>query len=73
MKTMGRSLIQQFHDDEGGQVIIDYVLTLAVIISIVTAMSVGFRKSLFAIWQVFSREISAACPGCPPDPSVRLR
>ncbi len=52
---------------------VDYVLTLAIVVSVVTIMAIGFRKSLFTLWQGIAREVSAACPGCPPDSRIRLR
>lgn len=57
---------------EEGQAVVDYILTLAIIVTVVTVLSLGFRTSLFKLWQTFAREISAACPDCPPDPSIRL-
>jgi len=59
--------------DEGGQVIVDYVLTLSIVVSVVLIVGTLFRKSLFHLWEVMTKEISAACPGCPPDPKIRLR
>ena len=32
---------------------------LALAIGVVTTISVGFKKSLLSIWQVFARDISA--------------
>ena len=60
-------------DDEGGQAVVEYVLATMVALSVVSIISISFRRSIFALWNVFSRDISAACPGCPPDASVRIR
>lgn len=62
-----------FFKDENGQAVVDYVLTLTVVVTIVGIIATGFRRSLFKIWEIFSKEISAACPGCPPDPGVNIR
>lgn len=57
--------------DEGGQAIVEYMLMLTVAIGAVTIIAVGFRRSIFKLWTTLAKEISAACPGCPPDPSIR--
>ncbi len=59
--------------DEGGQAIVDYVLTLLVVVSVVTILAKGFRTTLLSLWQMMAREISAPCPGCAADPRIRLR
>ena len=59
--------------NQSGQAVIEYVLMLLMALSIVSIIGIGFRKSLYRIWQSFAQDISAACPGCPPDPKVRLR
>ncbi len=65
--------MKKFLKDEGGQVIVDYLLTLSLVVFVVTILATGFRKSLFALWEVLTKEISAACPGCSTDPRLRLR
>ena len=60
-------------DDEEGQAVVEYILMILMAVSVVTIIGVGFRKTLFKLWTLFAQEISAGCPGCPPDPRVRLR
>lgn len=60
-------------DDEGGQVIVEYLIILTLVIGVVVGISVTFRKSIVRIWEVFGKEIAAGCIGCPPDPGVRIR
>ena len=61
-----------FLRDEEGQAVVEYVLMLITAISVVALMGAGLRRSLFTVWEFFAKQISAACPGCPPDPSVRF-
>jgi hypothetical protein len=63
--------MRTFLRNESGQAIVDYVLTLLLLVSIVTIMATGFRRSLFSLWKTVSREVSAPCPGCAADPSIR--
>lgn len=57
---------------QSGQVLVDYLLTLALTVTIVTLLAQGFRTGLRALWQTIAQEVSAACPGCPPDSTIRL-
>jgi Flp pilus assembly pilin Flp len=60
--------------NEQGQAVVEYVLMLVIALGVVTSISVGFKKSLLSVWQVFAQEVSAPCPGdCTPNPSVRVR
>jgi hypothetical protein len=59
--------------DESGQAVVEYMLTLLTVVTVVTILATGFRRSLVGLWQVFTRDIAAACPGCPADPSIRIR
>jgi Flp pilus assembly pilin Flp len=68
-----RKVFTRFMKDEGGQAIVEYILTLVIAVGVVGSMTAILRKSLFGIWQLFSKEITAACPGCPANPSIRLR
>jgi Flp pilus assembly pilin Flp len=70
--ALGRGLARLARDEEG-QAVVEYILMVSVTIAAVGALSFGFRKTLFRIWGLFAQEISAACPGCPPDPQIRLR
>lgn len=57
--------------DEQGQAILEYVLSIVLAIAVVGILAGAFRASVVKLWVMMSREISAACPGCPADPTVR--
>jgi hypothetical protein len=59
--------------NQQGQAVLEYMLMLSVALAVVTTISIGFKKSLFTIWGIFSQEIAAPCPGCPADPKVKFR
>jgi Flp pilus assembly pilin Flp len=59
--------------NQQGQAVLEYMLMLSVALAVVTTISIGFKKSLFTIWGIFSKEISAPCPGCAADPKVQFR
>lgn len=58
-------------NSEAGQALIEYVLLIAITITLVTIMATGLRRSVFTLWSFYSRAISAPCPGCPPPTAVR--
>jgi Flp pilus assembly pilin Flp len=58
---------------ESGQAVVEYLLMVVVAISIVAVMGTSFRKTLIGIWGFYIRQISAACPGCTPNPGYRFR
>ncbi len=58
--------------DESGQAIVEYVIILAMVVSVVTMMSSQLRRALFTFWETMAKEISAACPDCPKDPTIRF-
>jgi Flp pilus assembly pilin Flp len=62
-----------FYRNESGQAVVEYLLMLAVIVAIVGAVGIGFRKILVKLWEKMARDIAAPCPGCPPPPDVRIR
>jgi Flp pilus assembly pilin Flp len=66
-------LLVRLHRDEEGQAVVEYILMVSATIVSVGALSFGFRKTLFKIWEMFARDITAACPGCPPEDKIRLR
>lgn len=68
-----RGFLSRLRKDENGQAIVEYVLTLATIVTIVLIIGTGFRRSLFVLWETIAKEVAAACPGCPADPNIRLR
>lgn len=59
--------------DEKGQAVIEYILMAVVALSLVSIITTSFRRSLIQIWGFYISEISAACPGCPPNPDYRFR
>jgi Flp pilus assembly pilin Flp len=73
MVKFWREAVTKFLRDESGQAIVEYVLALSIALTIVTILATTLRRSLFKLWEGFAREISAACPDCPPDPKIRLR
>jgi hypothetical protein len=57
---------------ESGQAVLEYVLMLSMAVGVVILIGVGFRKSIFKVWQGFTRDIAAACPGCPPNDQAKF-
>jgi Flp pilus assembly pilin Flp len=58
-------------NSEAGQALIEYVLLIAITISLVTIMATGLRRSVFTLWSFYTKAIAAPCPGCPPPDGVR--
>jgi hypothetical protein len=56
----------------GGQALVEYILMLAFVVALLGIINAGFKKSICGLWRDFFAEISAACPGCTPDPSYRF-
>jgi hypothetical protein len=54
-----------------GQAVIEFVIMLSMSVSVVAATAIIFRQTIMAMWVSLAKDISAACPGCPPDTSVR--
>ncbi len=69
--TRAGSAGQRALKDDRGQAILEYVLMVALAVGVVTMIGVGFRKTVFKLWKGFSRDVAAACPGCPPNPGIR--
>jgi Flp pilus assembly pilin Flp len=57
--------------EEEGQALIEYVLLIAITISLVTLMATGLRKSVFGLWGFYTRAVAAPCPGCPGPSEVK--
>lgn len=68
-----KTAVSRFARDEEGQAVVEYLLMVSVTVVAAGILGFGFRKTLFKLWGIFAEEISAACPGCPPDPQVRVR
>jgi hypothetical protein len=58
---------------ESGQAIFEYLLMVALAIAMTALMATSFRKTLLLVWGYYIQNISAACPGCPPNPAYRFR
>ena len=56
--------------DESGQGLIEYILMLAVAISIFGALANGFKRIILSTWQKMACEVAAPCPGCAPPEGV---
>jgi len=68
-----RKFLNDFLNREDGQALVEYILALSIVITIVTILATGLRTSMYKVWEFYSRQVSAACPGCPPAPSMRFR
>lgn len=49
---------------EDGQVIVEYILMLAVAATLLGLMARGFRTTIFKVWETWTQEIAAPCPDC---------
>ncbi len=56
---------------ESGQALIEYVLLIAITLSLVTIMATGLRKAVYSVWGFYTKAIAAPCPGCPAPPEVK--
>jgi Flp pilus assembly pilin Flp len=65
--------MKDLKSDESGQAIVEYILATFIAILVLVVISVGFRKSLIRFWEAVSKDITAACPGCPPDEAIKFR
>ena len=66
-----RKLVVKSNDS--GQAILEYVLMLSMAVGVVIIIAVGFRRSIFHLWGGFTRDIAAACPGCPANDSAKFK
>jgi Flp pilus assembly pilin Flp len=57
--------------NESGQAVVEYILAVLVAMAIVGAITGAFRKSVVKTWSFMTRQVAAACPGCPPPSSVK--
>jgi Flp pilus assembly pilin Flp len=58
--------------NQSGQVFVEYILMLAMVVSLLVAMQSTFRSSIYTLWVGLGKEITAGCPqGCLPDPTIR--
>jgi len=59
--------------DDEGQAVVEYVLMIVLALGVVGIVGVGFRRIAATLWETFTRDITAACPGCPADPRYRIK
>jgi Flp pilus assembly pilin Flp len=56
--------MRKLFSDESGQAVVEYILAVSMAVAVVAVIATRFRKSIFGLWGVMTREISAACPDC---------
>jgi len=56
--------------NESGQGILEYILMLAVAVSVFGVLANGFKNIVLGTWQKMACEVAAPCPGCRPPESV---
>ena len=66
---MGRDKLRKVK----GQALVEYLLMLMMGVFLVIMINNAFRKTIIKMWGFYFRQISAACPGCPPNPNYRMR
>lgn len=69
----GRSLRELLREEDDGQAVLEYLLMLAVTVSVLGVLASGMRRVLVELWEKMARQIAAPCPGCTPPESVRIR
>jgi Flp pilus assembly pilin Flp len=67
MEIMRNLLVGPLVRDEDGQAVVEYLLVVSITITVTGMLAMGLRKTLFALWSTFAKDIVAACPGCPSD------
>ena len=56
--------MRKLFDDSSGQVILEYVLMLALAVTLVVVFARGMRNSIYKLWKTIAREVAGPCPGC---------
>jgi hypothetical protein len=56
-----------------GQALIEYILILALVVTVVAVMGRGFRAIQNRVWMEITCLVAAPCPGCQPPREVQLR
>lgn len=59
--------------DSKGQVLVEYILMIALALSLMGFIGYSFRRITSFVWQQMTCEIAAPCPHCPSDPSIKNR
>ena len=62
-----------FFRDDSGQAVVEYVLMVMLALSVVSVIGITFRKTVIRMWEMISKDVAAACPGCPPPSGVSFR
>ena len=68
---MWRNQVNRWVAEENGQAIVEYILMLSLAISLIGALGFAFQKIIAYLWQVYTREVTALCPNCPPPEEVK--
>jgi len=68
-----RESMEKFLREQDGQVLVEYILMLAFVVTIVTLMSTSLKSSLFKMWNFYGKMIAAPCPGCATDVQIQRR
>jgi Flp pilus assembly pilin Flp len=56
---------------QAGQAVIEYVLILAIVMSVMVVLNRGLQTSIRTIWVTLAKEIAAPCPKCEPPRQMR--
>ncbi|MCM2277617.1 MAG: hypothetical protein NDJ89_06030 [Oligoflexia bacterium] len=70
---MRKGVITGARRSESGQAVLEYVLMIALALSIVAIFGIGIRRSVITVWERIARDIAAPCPRCEPPPQVQIR
>lgn len=73
LKSFWPNLFSPLGSDQNGQALVEYILMIVCALVLVGVMATGFRKGMIGIWGFYTRQITAACPGCPSNPSYKFR
>jgi Flp pilus assembly pilin Flp len=65
--------MKAFLRDEGGQAVVEYILAVSVAVAIAAMVGVSFRRTILRLWGAIAQDVTAACPGCPPESNIRFR
>lgn len=66
-----RTHLRAFLKEEEGQVIVEYILMITVALAIVGTLGFAFRRIYQFLHQLMACEITAPCPHCPAEESVK--